>query len=125
MIFGSLTIDAAQGAVHTHRDSYLIATLTAVSVRRPLLPAGLIFGTGLCGFGMAFGDLLYPGEIVTIVTAAVLALVGGTQTGKLSLLSRDLRGSELSGAIWGRHTALQRIRTDIVTAILSNRSASS
>ncbi|MFA6965230.1 hypothetical protein [Bosea sp. (in: a-proteobacteria)] len=124
MIVGSLTIDPARGAVHTHRDSYLIDTLTAVSVRRPLLPAGFVFGTGLAGFGIAFGDLLYPGEIAALAIAAVLALASGWQIGRLALLSRDLRGSELSGAIWGRHAALQRIRSEIVAAILSNRSTS-
>jgi hypothetical protein len=123
MIIGSLTIDSAQGAVHTHRDSYLIATLTAVSVRRPLLAPGLVFGVGLAGFGLAFGDLLYPGEIAALTLFAATALTTGWQIGRLSLLSRDLRGSELSGAIWGRHAALQSIRAEIVAAILTVRSA--
>lgn len=123
MILGTVTIDPAQGAVHTHRDSYLIATLTAVSVRRPLLPAGFLFGLGLSGFGLAFADLLYPGEIAALIGAVGLLFGVGWQIGRLSLLSRDLLGSELSGAIWGRHAALQRIRADIVAAILTGRSA--
>lgn len=124
MILGTFTIDAASGAIHTHRDSYVIDTLTAVSVRRPLLPAGLVFGLGLGGFGLAFGDLLYPHEIAVLVAAFCLAALGGWQIGQLSLLSRDLRGSELSGAIWGRYAALQSIRAAIVTAITASRRVS-
>lgn len=125
MILGSLNIDAAQGAVHTHRDSYLIAALSVVSVRRPLLPAGLMFGSGLAGFCVAFGDLLYLYEALTILAAASASLLAGWQVGHLTLLSRDLRGSELAGAVWGRFASLQIVRADIVCALAASRKVTS
>ncbi|GJE18418.1 hypothetical protein [Methylobacterium marchantiae] len=121
MILGTLNIDEKQGAVHTHRDSYLIETLSVVSVRRPFLPAGLMFGSGLTGFGLSFGDLLHPHEAIILIAAASASLLAGWQVGHLTLLSRDLRGSELSGAVWGRFACLQIVRTDIVHALAASR----
>ena len=125
MIFGTIRIDPDRGAVHTHRDSYLIETLSVVSVRRPLLPAGLILGCGLAGFGLAFGDLLYPLEAGVLFAATATALLAGWQIGRLTLLSRDLRGSDLASAVWGRFASLQIVRADIVGAIAASRKASS
>ena len=117
MIAGLIDIDLDDRVIHTHRDSYLIDTLSVVSVRRPLLPAGLLMGAGLAGFGLAFGDLLYPGEIAAAIVTGVAALTAGIQVGQLRLLSRDLRGSELSGVIWGRYRDLNAKRLDIARAI--------
>lgn len=124
MVFGKLIVDARQGAIHTHRDSYLLDTLTTVSVRRPFLPTGCLIGGGLTSFGAAFGDLLYGGEIAVLV-GAVLALVGaGLTLGRLSLISRDLRGSEFASAIWGGYASLQSSRARIVDAIVISRRTS-
>ncbi|WP_425088880.1 hypothetical protein [Stappia sp.] len=117
MIFGSIRIDTKAGCVVTHRDSYLMRTLTVVSVRRPLLAGGLVFGAGLAGFGLAFGDLLYPGEIATAILLGLAALGIGWETGQLKLLSRDLRGTDLSGVIWGRYVRLNAVRREIVDAL--------
>ncbi|MCB1465160.1 MAG: hypothetical protein H6882_11705 [Rhodobiaceae bacterium] len=112
LIFGSL--DVRGNAVVTHRDSYLLQNLSVVSVRRPMLPASLMIGGGLIGFTIAFGDLLYVREIATILGASAASLVVGTMLGQLKLLSRDLRGSELSGVVWGHAATLNTIRAQIV-----------
>lgn len=117
MIFGSVDIDNA--SVNTHRDSYLLPNITVVSVRRPFLAGALICAVGFGGFGFAFGDLLYPGEIKAIVGGIAAALFTGISLGQLKLLSRDLRNSELSGAIWGSYGHLNCIRREIVTAMRS------
>ncbi|MCA1241461.1 hypothetical protein LC092_03310 [Stappia stellulata] len=117
MIFGSIRIDTKAGCVVTHRDSYLMRALTVVSVRRPLFAGGLVFGAGLAGFGLAFGDLLYPGEIAAAILLGIAALGIGWETGQLKLLSRDLRGTDLSGVIWGRYGRLNTVRREIVDAI--------
>jgi len=117
MIIGSVSV--SKNAVVTHRDSYLIKNLSVVSVRRPYLAGAIVLGGAFAGFGVAFGDLLYPNEIVAIIGFSIAAIILGSQIGQLSLLSRDLRGTELSGAIWGKHSSLQRIRTDIVAALHS------
>lgn len=120
-IIGHVHVDKESGAVETHRDSYLLKTLTVVSVRRPALPAGILFGGGFVGFCLAFGDLMWPHEIALTLTGSVLALVAGWQVGQLKLLSRDLRGSELAGVIWGRYADLNAVRGRIVRAIAAGR----
>lgn len=115
MIFGTVRLE--DGAVTTHRDSYLIDTLTVVSVRRPVLAPALLTGGGLAAFTVSFAGLLYPGELATISAASLTVLLTGWQLGQLKLLSRDLRGSELSGAVFGRYADLNRIRREIAKAI--------
>jgi hypothetical protein len=117
MILGSVTIDHGQRAVHTHRDSYLIDNLSVVSVRRPLLPMGMLFGPGLSGFALMFGDLLFIHEIGVTVLLAAGAVILGLRAGQLKLLSRDLRGSELAGVIWGDYGDLNALRKDIAAAL--------
>ncbi len=119
MIFGSVSVN--ENAVVTHRDSYLLKSLSVVSVRRVFLAPGLLFGAGFTGFGIAFSDLLYPSEIITIFSAVIAAIITGAQVGQLKLLSRDLRGSELSGVIWGRYSALNKIRTEIIQKLSSTQ----
>lgn len=115
MIIG--TVNVTEKAVITHRDSYLVDSLSVVSVRRPFFGAALMLGFGFGGFGIAFLDLLYTGEIAIIGIASTLAVLLGAQVGQLKLLSRDLRGSELSGVIWGKYSSLNQIRSDIVTQL--------
>ncbi|MCB9942444.1 MAG: hypothetical protein H6851_02300 [Geminicoccaceae bacterium] len=124
MILGSVTIDGH--AVHTHRDSYLLTALTVVSVRRPLLAGSVLLAAGCGGFAWSFADLLFENEIRALGVAAGIVLTAGLLTGQLKLLSRDLRGSELSGAVWGTYRHLGRIRREIVAAARSaNGSAGS
>lgn len=115
MIIGFVKVN--KNAVVTHRDSYILANLSVVSVRRPFLAGAMLLGGTFLGFGMAFGDLLYTHEIATISAVSIAAILAGSQVGQLSLLSRDLRGSELSGAVWGKYSSLQTVRSDIVTAL--------
>lgn len=122
MIGARIHIDRASGTLHTHRDSYRLDGLSVVSVRRPLLPGGIATALVAAGFVLRFGDLLHAGEIGTTLLVGLAALVLGTQAGRLSLLSRDLRGSPLAGVVWGRAASLQRARRDIVAAIHLNRS---
>ncbi|PCJ82173.1 MAG: hypothetical protein COA52_20235 [Hyphomicrobiales bacterium] len=115
MIFGSVNLDG--NAVNTHRDSYLLSNLSVVSVRRPFFGAAVLLGCSFAGFSAAFGDLLYPVEIATIIGLSSAAIIAGYQTGQLKLLSRDLRGSELSGVIWGQYKSLNIIRSKIIQKI--------
>ncbi len=52
MIIGFVRIE--NGAVNTHRDSYLLENLSVVSVRRPFLIATLIFASGTLAFSIGF-----------------------------------------------------------------------
>ena len=123
MILGSISIDHGQRAVHTHRDSYLIDSLSVVSVRRPLLATGMMFGAGFAGVPLAFGDLLFIHEIGVMVLLAAGAIVAGVRAGQLKLLSRDLRGSELAGVIWGDYRDLNALRKDIAAALTEGQGA--
>lgn len=121
MIIGYIHIDETNGAVSTHRDSYLLDSLTVASVRRPFLIGGLWCGVGFSAFTVAFGDLLYPYEIAVTLGSALSAIFAGLHVGQLKLLSRDLRGSELSDVIWGRYSTLNAVRRQIARAMASHR----
>lgn len=121
MIIGFVEVDPDTGTIKTHRDSFFPDTLTVVSVRRPFLAGGTLFGLGFMGFAAVFSDLLWTGEILTIVCGAALALVVGWQVGQLKLLSRDLRGTETSNVVFGRFADLNRKRSEIVEAIGAHR----
>ena len=114
MIFGSLSVD--HEAITTHRDTYLLDQLSVISVRRPFLPMGLLLALGLSGFGIACFHLLFAHELILIAAVCILCLVGGWFIGQLQLLSRDLRGSELMGAVYGSYSALNKKRQEIMTA---------
>ncbi len=122
MILGHIHIDEDRRVVTTHRDSYILDGISVASVRRPFLPASLLCGGGLAGFALAFGDLLYPGEIALTLTLAATAIGLGWEVGQLKLLSRDLRGSELADLTWGRYASLNRIRLKIAAAVVRSRS---
>jgi hypothetical protein len=115
MIFGSVRV--AGKSVETHRDSYLLSHLTVISVRRPLLAGGCLFASGGAAFALSFGDLLYPGEIAALAGFSLSAVLTGFIVGQIQLLSRDLRGSELSCMIWGSYGHLNRIRREIGNAL--------
>ncbi|MCB2012810.1 MAG: hypothetical protein KDF64_19835 [Geminicoccaceae bacterium] len=114
MIYGQVHID--EQAVSTHRDSYMLDQLSVVSTRRPLLPAAMISTLGTSSVAYNFQDLLHPDEIRFIIGVGIAALLGGFFIGQLKLLSRDLRGSELTSVIWGTYGHLNRIRREIVAA---------
>lgn len=114
-ILGSVSV--TNKAVVTHRDSYLLQTLTAVSVRRPLLVPAIVISAALVMFALGTFDLLYWSEFIGLALVIAVSLIAGTRLGQLQLLSRDLKNTELSGAIWGHHAALQTVRSQIVAAM--------
>lgn len=97
----------------THRSGYLLDSITAADVQRPLLSISLVPAIGGCAFCFAFRDILYPAEIATIIGSAIVLLAGGACIAQLKLVSRDLRGSELSGAVWGSTKHLKSIHAEI------------
>ena len=120
MIAGNVTVTAE--AVHTHKDSYRIAMLSVVSVRRPLLPVGVLSCVGSLAFAARFHDLLYSREIVTLAIATTLAAGVGLSVGQLTFLSRDLKGTHQSSAVWGTYGHLNRLRRRIMAARIALKS---
>ena len=114
MLLGRLAI--GHTAIHTHNDSYRLADISVVSTRRPFLAAGLMTGTATGLFAIAFSDLLYPGEIIAASAIGILAILVGLTLGRLTLVSRDLRGSRLSDTIIGTYRHLNRLRPLILDA---------
>lgn len=111
-------IDTARiqgNSLATHRSSFLLDRITAADVQRPLLSISAIPATGACAFCVAFADILYTGEIVAVVCVVAIALMAGASVGQLKLVSSDLRGSDVSGAIWGSYRHLQDIHSQINT----------
>lgn len=119
MIIGTITVDS--GSVSTHRDSYLLRSLSVVAVRRPFSGVACLFSVGLAAFSIAFIDLLYLGEFLIIAIFAISIAIAGWYVGQLKLLSRDLRGSELSDVIWGSYGELNQVRRKIAIAMRSYR----
>lgn len=113
MILGSIEVD--DWAVTTHRDSYDVSTITVCSNRRPFFGAAVMFAAGFGGFAYAFADILYEHEFYVAGGAAFASLFLGLQIGQLKLISRDLRGSELSAAVWGHYRSLNRARREIAS----------
>ncbi len=114
MILGSIQITPT--SLITHRDSFMLANLTVISVRRPFLAGSVLLTCALGGFTAAFHDLLTLNEMITLIVICTLMLLVAFNTGQLSLLSRDLKNTELSSAVWGHPTALNKARHQIVTA---------
>jgi len=117
MIFGRC--DITRDVVETHNDSYMLASITTVSARRPFLGASVMMSLCLMGFSLSFGDLLYPHEIALSAAVASFLLGVGFWLGELKLLSRDLKGSDLSTAIWGSYSHINRIRRTVAKAARS------
>lgn len=115
MIFGFVKIE--NNAVNTHRDSYLLENLNVVSVRRPLMGAGLIGAAGSAGFGLGFSDLLYLSELTALGLMGLVSMTIGSQVAQLKLISRETKGTELAGAVWGSAAALNKIRAAIVSEL--------
>lgn len=86
-------------------------------MRRPFIGGALLLAGGFGGFACAFADLLYPGEIGAILACCAACVAAGRTIGQLTLLSRDLRGSELAGMIWGTYGHLNRVRLEIAAGM--------
>jgi hypothetical protein len=121
MMIGKVRVSGLM--VETHRDSYALLQLSVVGTRRPFLPSSVLLAGGGIAFGVSFGDLLYPGEIAGLVAGLAVTLLTGFSIGKIQLLSRDLRGSELSCMIWGTYGHLNRVRRDIADALQASGKA--
>ena len=83
MILGHVFVDKERGTLDTHRDSYLLDTLTVVSLRRPSRPSALLAGAAIA-FSLSFGDLLFAHEIALLVCASIVLIFLGWQIGRLS-----------------------------------------
>ena len=110
-------VEITENAVVTHRDSYFFRNLSVVSVRRPFFAPAVLLSGPLALFVIGFGDLLYGREIAAIVIAILLMVLVGAKLGQLQLLSRDLKNTDLSGAVWGEHSTLQVARAEVVHAL--------
>lgn len=118
MMIGFAKIEGSK--VITHCDTHILRNITSISSRRPLLGGSIFFAGGIAGGGLAFIDLLYLHEVLVILCISGLIAYAGFQIGRLTLLSRDLRGSELADAIWGHHKDLQIKRHEIADAVVKS-----
>lgn len=122
--FGKVEIDFANGALHAPRDTHMLDGLRHFSVRRPLLPLAMMFGSSALVGCWSFHDILYPGEATALYTFAAVCAFGGWFIGRLKLRSREMRsGDELAESVWGFVPALDKQRMEIVQAVASVRRA--
>ncbi|MGH1330688.1 MAG: hypothetical protein ACRBBK_07385 [Paracoccaceae bacterium] len=97
----------------THRSRFLLDRITASDVQRPLLSMASVPTIGATAFTVGFADILYAGEIVALLGSACAWVLLSASIGQLKLVSSDLRGSEVSGAVWGSYRHLKSIHHDI------------
>lgn len=109
MIFGK--VDVTDTAINTHRTTYEFGPITSVDVDKPFRAPAYLAAGFLALFGWSFSDLLYPQEILTIASAVTVSLITGWSVARLDILSRDLRGSSKTGAVWGTAGSLQNKRS--------------
>lgn len=117
-IFGYAYIDGNK--VVTHCDTHILTNITTISVRREFMGGSITLSGALAGYGLTFADLLYFHEILFLVGISGLIAYAGSQWARLTLLSRDLRGSELANAVWGYHKELQAKRHEIADAVVKS-----
>lgn len=111
MILGKLALGA--NALHTHNDSYVLQSVSAVSTRRPFLASAVVVSIFLTLFGVGFADILFAGELLALAIFVGVALT----LGQLRLVSRDLRGSPIADAVYGTYRHLNRLRPQIADAV--------
>lgn len=111
MIFDTAKIEGR--TLTTHRSRFLLDRITASDVQRPLLSIAIVPSIGAFAFTVGFGDILYAGEIATILGGTMAWVLLSAGIGQLKLVSSDLRGSEVFGAVWGSYRHLKSIHRDI------------
>tara|TARA_R110002072_G_scaffold150788_2_gene299372 strand:- start:10023 stop:10394 length:372 start_codon:yes stop_codon:yes gene_type:complete len=114
MIFGKLEIGKT---LETHRGSYVLAGISAISTHRPFFSTGLVVGGLSTTFALGFRDILWPGELLALSCITVASVAAGMSIGQLRLVSRDLRGSPMADAVYGTYPDLNRRRREIADAI--------
>lgn len=110
-------VKTTPNAVENRGDTYLSASLSVVSVRRPLLAPALLLSGAFVGYAAAFIDLLTASEVASILICSAILIFVSSQIGQLKLLSRDLRGSPLSNVSWDYYPRLQKRRHEIVSSL--------
>lgn len=121
MIFGTCKVE--NGSLIVSKTSYVISLDTRPDVRRVFMMPGLIVSAGFSLFLLGFIDLLFIDEILMLVTAIALALIAGFKIAQLTILDRVTRGTDQMSAVYGMHSSLQNVRSEIDEVIFSLRGA--
>ena len=109
------------GAIVTHRDTFVLPPLSSFSIRRPFCAPALLLGGAFAGFTITFIDLLYPIEIFSTLGACAASILAGVQIAQLRLHSGDLRGTTLGHLVWGSHADLNKKRAELTAKITANK----
>lgn len=111
-------LEIIENSLETARDSYVLSGIQGgVSVRRPFLSAGIFVAVANLAIILGFADILYLSELITLSAIGFSAIVGGLTLAQLHIISRDLRGTKMSEAVWGPFRHLNRKRREIARAI--------
>ena len=112
------------GAIVTHRDTFVLPPLSSLSIRRPFCAPAFLLGGAFAGFTITFVDLLYPMEIFSTLGACAVSILTGIQIGQLRLHSGDLRGTTLGHLVWGSHGDLNEKRAELTAKITASKNIS-
>lgn len=101
--------------IRARNRSIQLGTVEGVEVTRPLFHLVAAGCTGLAGLGLAFGDLLYPGEIGVMVALGGGGILLFWNIGALRVFSKLTR--EKGWTVYWWISPLRRMRDAIETAI--------
>lgn len=107
--------------LRTRADTFSLAEVEHVRVRRPWLPFAVAAAGGVCLLTFVFWSELYPLERA-IGLSSMLAIVAASRVGRLKLESIVLRDPH-QGVIWGEINELHRAKTAVEIAIIERQQA--
>ncbi len=114
MILG--TIKVVGDVVHTHQASYYLKSVTNLVTPRPFLSAGAFAASAASSFFVAFQDILWPAEQLSLLVIAGLAVTAGFSIRRLEFVSRDLNSAQQTCIIYGTSAHVSQLRYEIVAA---------
>lgn len=115
MIIGTVE-EICLGKFTTHNNTYAITDQTHIFVVRPFRMVGTGIGGALIAFAWGCHDLLYIHEFAVLGGIIAGLVLLGERVSHLSIINRDLPGSELSTAFWGTYGDLNQVRRKIDAA---------
>lgn len=107
------TCEVKNATIVTSKTTYVVTGDTRPDVRRIFMAPGLIVAGGLSLLGIGFGDVLYTHELALIGTVIALSLFSGLHVARLVILDGVTRGTEQMSAIYGLHSTLQKLRSEV------------
>lgn len=125
MFIGTVEIDAENQLLQTHHTTYRLDVLKVATAPRTYLSSSALLAGLMATFEFAFHDILWPAELAALIVGSASSLIFGWHFTHLTFHSRDLSGAAVTGALFGTHGHLNRIRREVMAAQIVAKSEAS